>query len=54
MGFEVKTHKELTEKAIEVMESTLSAYLIDNVGLEGGLNASFNGKTSQRMDDTRK
>ncbi|MDH4360745.1 MAG: hypothetical protein OEW33_08405, partial [Nitrospirota bacterium] len=48
LGFEVNTHRQLTEKAIESMESTLNAYLINNIGLEGGLNESVGGITARQ------
>lgn len=47
MAFEVKTHRQITEKAIEGVESTLHAYLTENLGLEGGLNASVGGMTAK-------
>lgn len=46
-AFEVSTHRQLAEKAIEVMESELNTYLVVNLGLEGGLNTSFNGMTAR-------
>ncbi|MDR4495906.1 MAG: hypothetical protein R3B74_16120 [Nitrospirales bacterium] len=47
-AFEVNTHRQLTEKANEVIGPSLDAYLIDNLGVEGGLNASFNGMTARQ------
>ncbi len=44
-AWERKTHRELTEQAIEFVASDLNAYLVDNLGLEGGLNASVDGMT---------
>ncbi|MGP0593852.1 hypothetical protein ACTRXD_15110 [Nitrospira sp. T9] len=44
-AWEVNTHKELTKEAITVVEAHLSTHLIDNLGLEGGLNASLPGGT---------
>ena len=44
-AWEVNTHKELTKEAITFVEANLSTYLIDNLGLEGGLNASLPGGT---------
>ena len=48
-AFEVNTHRQLTEKAIEKVESTLNSYLIDNLDLEGGLNASLPGGTPREL-----
>ncbi len=42
-AWEVNTHRELTEQAINIKEAELNAYLINNLGLEGGLNASVEG-----------
>ncbi len=42
-AWEVNTHRELTEQAIKINEAELNAYLINNLGLEGGLNASVMG-----------
>ena len=44
-AWEVNTHKEITKEAITVVEAHLSTHLIDNLGLEGGLNASLPGGT---------
>jgi len=48
-AFEVNTHRQITEKAIEKVESTLNSYLVDNLGLEGGLNASLPGGTPREL-----
>ncbi|WP_454062958.1 hypothetical protein [Candidatus Nitrospira salsa] len=45
-GWERNTHRELTEKAIESVVPSLNTYLTDNLGLEGGINASFDGMTA--------
>ncbi len=37
-AWEITTHKELTEQAINIKADILNAYLIDNLGLESGLN----------------
>jgi hypothetical protein len=47
--WEVNTHEQLTEKAIETVESHLNAYLIDQLGLEGGLNAALPGGTPREL-----
>ncbi len=47
MAFEVKTHRQLTEKAIESNESQLNTYLVDNLGLEGGLNEQLGDYTAR-------
>nr|MBA3612811.1 hypothetical protein [Nitrospirales bacterium] len=47
-AWEISTHRELTEKAIEFVAADLNTFLIDNLGLEGGLNASVNGMTAQK------
>ena len=43
--WEVNTHEDLTKEAIRIMETVLNPYLINNLGLEGGLNASVKGGT---------
>ena len=48
-AFEVDTHKKLTEAAIVTLESTLNTYLTENLGLEGGLNASVTGGTPRDL-----
>lgn len=58
-AWEVKTHEELTEEAIETVEMDLNTYLVENLGLESGLNESLSGGTprvlmklgSRREDD---
>ena len=47
-AWEISTHRELTEKAIEFVASDLNTYLVDNLGLEGGLNASVDGMTAKK------
>ena len=48
-AWEVKTHEELTEEAIKINEGDLNAYLINKLGLEGGLNESFPGGTPREL-----
>ncbi len=48
-AWEVNTHEELTEQAIQIMEADLTNYLIDNLGLEGGLNESLPGGTPREL-----
>jgi len=48
-AWEVNTHKEITEQAIRIMEGDLNAYLIDNLGLDGGLNAAVKGGTPREL-----
>jgi len=48
-AWEVNTHEELTTKAIEVVESKVNTYLVDNLGLEGGLNESLPGGTPSEL-----
>ena len=48
-AWEVKTHEELTEESIKIKEQTLSAYLVENLGLEGGLNESLPGGTPREL-----
>ena len=48
-AWEVKTHKEITEQAIKIVEADLNDYLINNLGLENGLNASVTGGTPQKL-----
>jgi hypothetical protein len=45
----VNTHRELTEQAINIMEAELNSYLINNLGLEGGLNSSVNGGSPREL-----
>ena len=45
LAWEIVTHKELTEEAINIKEGFLNTYLIDNLYLEGGLNEVVVGKT---------
>ena len=45
LAFEITTHQQITEKAIEMIEPALNAYLIDNLNLTGGLYSSVNGLT---------
>ncbi len=61
-AFEVDTHRQLTDKAIESIEAQLHTYLVDNLGLEGGLNEQlgiFNARgwmiegSNFEDDDTR-
>jgi hypothetical protein len=47
-AWERSTHRELTVKTIELVESNLNTYLVENLGLEGGLNSSVNGMTAQK------
>ncbi|HBP90907.1 MAG TPA: hypothetical protein PKK23_20720 [Nitrospirales bacterium] len=47
-AWEINTHRELTEKAIEIVASDLNTFLINNLGLEGGLNASVDGRTAKK------
>lgn len=44
-AFEVNTHRQITEKAVEGIAPKLNSYFIDKLGLEGGLNTIVNGKT---------
>ncbi len=48
-AFEIGTHEQLTEAAIDTVGSTLNTYLIDNLGLQGGLNASVKGGTPYEL-----
>ncbi|MEO8327471.1 MAG: hypothetical protein ABI618_16585, partial [Nitrospirota bacterium] len=48
-AWERNTHEEITEQAIRIMEADLNTYLIDNLGLEGGLNASVKGGTPRKL-----
>ena len=48
-AWERNTHEELTEEAIKVNEGDLNAYLINNLGLEDGLNESLPGGTSREL-----
>ena len=48
-AWEVNTHRELTEKAIEIIETELNGYLENNLGLEGGLNASLPGGSPRKL-----
>jgi hypothetical protein len=48
-AWEVNTHRELTEQAINIMEAELNSYLINNLGLEGGLNSSVNGGSPREL-----
>jgi hypothetical protein len=48
-AWEVNTHRELTEQAIRIMEADLNSYLINNLGLEGGLNASVKGGSPREL-----
>ncbi len=48
-AWERNTHEELTEQAISTMEADLNSYLINNLGLEGGLNASVKGGTPRKL-----
>ena len=48
-AWEVNTHEELTEQAIRIMEGDLNTYLINNLGLEGGLGASVKGGTPREL-----
>ncbi len=48
-AFEINTHEQLTEDAIITVQSTLNTYLIDNLGLEGGLDASIEGGTPRDL-----
>jgi hypothetical protein len=45
LAWEIKTHKELTEQAINIKAGVLSTYLINNLGLESGLNEVVDKKT---------
>jgi len=47
--WEVNTHEDLTKEAIRIMETVLNPYLINNLGLEGGLNASVKGGTPREL-----
>jgi hypothetical protein len=47
-AWEISTHRELTEKAIEFVSSDLNTFLVNNLGLEGGLNASVDGMTAKK------
>ena len=44
-AWEVDTHEELTEQAINIKEGDLNTYLKNNLGLEGGLNEVVDEKT---------
>lgn len=48
-AWERNTHEELTEKTIETIEANLDAYLINNLGLERGLNDSVEGGTPRKL-----
>jgi hypothetical protein len=48
-AWERNTHEELTEQTIRITEADLNTYLINNLGLEGGLNASVKGGTPQEL-----
>lgn len=48
-AWEIKTHGELTEKAIEIVATELNGYLENNLGLEGGLNASLPGGSPRKL-----
>jgi len=48
IGWERSTHRELTEKAIEVVASDLNSYLVNNLGLEGGLDGSVDGMAAKQ------
>ena len=48
-AWEVKTHEELTEEAINFNQGDLNAYLIDNLGLEGGLQEALPGGTPREF-----
>ncbi|MDR4461030.1 MAG: hypothetical protein MRJ67_11030 [Nitrospirales bacterium] len=45
----MNTHRELTEQAINIMEAELNSYLINNLGLEGGLNANVKGGSPREL-----
>lgn len=47
-AWEISTHRELTEKAIEIVASDLNTFLVNNLGLEGGFNASVDGKSAKK------
>lgn len=47
-AWERSTHRELTLKSIEFVESDLNAYLVRNLGLESGLSSSINGMTAKQ------
>lgn len=44
-AWEKNTHRELTGKAVEFLAFDVNPYLINNLGLEGGLNSSIDGLT---------
>ena len=46
-AWENKTHRELTEQAINIKAGILDPYLKDNLGLESGLNEMVDGKTAR-------
>ena len=46
-AWERNTHEEITEQAIRIMEGDLNSYLINNLGLENGLNESVMGSTPE-------
>lgn len=48
-AWEVNTHRELTEQAINIMEAELNSYFINNLGLEGGLNSSVKGGSPREL-----
>jgi hypothetical protein len=48
-AWERNTHAELTEQTIRITEADLNTYLINNLGLKGGLNASVKGGTPQEL-----
>lgn len=48
-AWEIKTHGELTEKAIDIVATQLNGYLENNLGLEGGLNASLPGGSPRKL-----
>ncbi len=48
-AFEIYTHRDLTDEAIDLVKADLNTYLIENLGLEGGLNASVTGGTPRDL-----
>jgi hypothetical protein len=48
-AWERNTHEEITEQAIRIMEGDLNSYLMNNLGLENGLNESVVGGTPRML-----
>ena len=48
LAWEVITHEELTEEAIKIKKDDLNTYLINNLGLEGGLGEVVGGEETKK------